>query len=691
MCINQCLKSNPIVLAPDRLLKEAIALLAFGNDSQQNQAIGCIFVVKAKLTGILTKSDVVRAIAAGVDLETTTVDAIATQPVITLTQEQCQDIQTVWSLLQKHSISHLPVVTEDGELIGAIEAKDLLQFLPSKSDKPERVVECDRQQQQGQEKLGFLKRFFEVTPSMLCIAGFDGYFKRINPTFIETLGFSERELLTVPFINFVHPEDRAATIAEVDKLSRGQTTISWENRYRTKDGGYRWLLWTAKAYLSEKIICAAAQDITERKQTEQALRESEERWLLALKGANDGIWDWNFRTNEVFFSRRWKEMLGISEDDIDNTLEEWSKRVHPDDLDRVNELIQAHFTQKTPFYSSEHRMLCQDGSYKWILDRGQALWDKAGNVIRMAGSHTDISEYRAALSERQEAEEKAIESENLLRTIVESEPEWVKLLDRHGNLLEINPAGLATIEADSLMDMLGRTLYSLINANHRQAFIDLTQSVFAGKSGRLEFELTSLKGKPRWLSTHAVPLKDGDRIIAMLAVTRDISERKQAEIQLQQERDFSNAIINTVGALVAVLNRDGAIVSFNHTCEQITGYSSREVRGRQVWEFLIAPEEKEPVKAVFQRLLTGQVPNQYEHFWVAKDGSRHLISWSNTALFDAEGKVEFIITTGIDVTEQRRVWNRLEQQYRQTNLLAEITRKIRMSIKLEDILQTAVN
>ena len=122
---------------------------------------------------------------------------------------------------------------------------------------------------------------------------------------------------------------------------------------------------------------------------------------------------------------------------------------------------------------------------------------------------------------------------------------------------------------------------------------------------------------------------------------------------------------------------------------KLLAIASREVRGRQAWEFLIAPEEKQPVKGIFQRLLTG-VPNQYEHFWLAKDGSRHLISWSNTALFDAEGKVEFIITTGIDVTEQRRVWNRLEQQYRQANLLAEITRKIRMSIKLEDILQTAV-
>ena len=168
-------------------------------------------------------------------------------------------------------------------------------------------------------------------------------------------------------------------------------------------------------------------------------------------------------------------------------------------------------------------------------------------------------------------------------------------------------------------------------------------------------------------------------------------KRQQAEIQFKQERDFADAVINTVGALVAVLDRQGAIVSFNHTCEQITGYSFAEIRGKPIWDFLISTEEKATVKAVFEKLLLGQLPNQYENYWIAKDGSKHLVSWSNTALFDAQGKIEFIIATGIDITEQRRVWNSLELQYRQTKLLSEITHKIRMSIELNEILQSAVN
>jgi PAS domain S-box-containing protein len=168
------------------------------------------------------------------------------------------------------------------------------------------------------------------------------------------------------------------------------------------------------------------------------------------------------------------------------------------------------------------------------------------------------------------------------------------------------------------------------------------------------------------------------------------SLQQQAAIQCQPERDFSQAIINTVGALVAVLDRQGAIISFNHTCEQITGYSFQEVKNRQIWDFLIPAAEKATAKAVFERLLSGQIPNQYEYHWLAKDGSQHLISWSNTALFNASKQIEFIIATGIDITEQRQVWNKLEQQYQQTKLLAEITRKIRMSINLDEILQTAV-
>lgn len=140
-------------------------------------------------------------------------------------------------------------------------------------------------------------------------------------------------------------------------------------------------------------------NISDRQATEEALRESEERWQLAVRGTNDGIWDWNIKTNEVFFSSRWKEMLGYEEEEIINHLDEWAKRVHPDDLGWVTEAIQEHFKRKTSFYITEHRVRCKDGSYKWILDRGQALWDEAGNAIRMAGSHTDITERKLAEEE----------------------------------------------------------------------------------------------------------------------------------------------------------------------------------------------------------------------------------------------------------------------------------------------------
>lgn len=138
-----------------------------------------------------------------------------------------------------------------------------------------------------------------------------------------------------------------------------------------------------------------------------ALRQSEERWQLAVQGSSDGIWDWNLQTNEVFFSTRWKEISGHGDYEISNQLEEWKRRIHPEDFDRVFAALEAHLRQETQFYSAEYRTLCKNGTYKWVLDRGQALWDQNQIAIRISGSRTDISDRKQAEFELLRAKEAA--------------------------------------------------------------------------------------------------------------------------------------------------------------------------------------------------------------------------------------------------------------------------------------------
>ncbi|WP_343184670.1 diguanylate cyclase [Anoxynatronum sibiricum] len=133
-------------------------------------------------------------------------------------------------------------------------------------------------------------------------------------------------------------------------------------------------------------------DITQYKETERSLKESEERWQLALEGNNDGIWDWNIRSNEVFFSDRWVEMLGYEHGQLKSIFQTFTMLIHPVDIGKVMKGLQDHMAQKTNHFSMEYRMQCNEGQYKWIHGRAQATWDDSGKAIRMTGSHTDITE-----------------------------------------------------------------------------------------------------------------------------------------------------------------------------------------------------------------------------------------------------------------------------------------------------------
>jgi PAS domain S-box-containing protein len=130
-------------------------------------------------------------------------------------------------------------------------------------------------------------RYFTLSLDLLCIAGSDGYFKRLNPAWEKALGYKTEELMAKPFLEFIHPEDRPATIRESEKLGKGQNTVSFENRYRCKDGSYRSLLWSATPFAEHQVIYAVARDVTELKRAEEKLRQSEERFRLMVESVVD--------------------------------------------------------------------------------------------------------------------------------------------------------------------------------------------------------------------------------------------------------------------------------------------------------------------------------------------------------------------------------------------------------------------
>jgi PAS domain S-box-containing protein len=145
-------------------------------------------------------------------------------------------------------------------------------------------------------------------------------------------------------------------------------------------------------------------------------------------------------------------------------------------------------------------------------------------------------------------------------------------------------------------------------------------------------------------------------------IRREILARKRTEDTLEQERDFTSAILDTVGALAIVLDTQGRIIRFNRTCEQVTGYAFEEVRNKPFWDIFLSKEDLEPVKGIFKDLQTGHFPNTYENYWLTRTGERRLIAWSNTALTTTEGTVEYVISTGIDITQRQQAEQEVQLQ-----------------------------
>ena len=258
------------------------------------------------------------------------------------------------------------------------------------------------------------RMLFDTINDFMFVLDLEGMIIKTNTVVEKRLGYTAEELQQLHVIEIHHPERREEALLFLDEMLAGKNLYCPVPLY-TKTGTQipvetHMIMgkWDGK-----DVLLGISRDVTEREKTEAALRESEARWSFALEGSGDGVWDWNVQTDEVFYSNQWKAMIGYTDSEIGNKMDEWDKRIHPDDRAACYADMSNHFSGETEIFSNEHRLLCKDGSYKWILDRGKVVARQPdGKPLRVIGTHTDVSKrkeleesLRSAISKEKELNE----------------------------------------------------------------------------------------------------------------------------------------------------------------------------------------------------------------------------------------------------------------------------------------------
>ncbi len=252
-----------------------------------------------------------------------------------------------------------------------------------------------------------LSRAVEQTADGVFITDCAGVIQYVNPAFLEMTGYTREEVIGQT------PRLLKSGMHEPGFYSHLWHTILSGQTYRgvlmnRKKNGEVYYADDTITPLKDDRGCithfvTTCKDITEQKQFEEELHKTRERFALAVEGSRDGLWDWDLTTNEVYYSPRWKSMLGYEDYELASRYQVWVELLHPDDHDRALATVQAYVDGVLPEYELEHRLRHRDGSYRWILSRGVAFRDGEGRPYRMAGSHTDITERKRAEEQLRQA------------------------------------------------------------------------------------------------------------------------------------------------------------------------------------------------------------------------------------------------------------------------------------------------
>lgn len=385
--------------------------------------------------------------------------------------------------------------------------------------------------------------------------------RRVSALYLLFLGFVVH--LTMLLLTFTLPYDTAISILE----STGPAII---------------IFYPLATVLAGKILYD--QELS--KISLEKLKESEARWQFALEEAGDGVWDWNVQTNEVIYSPRWKALLGYEAHEIENTFEQWSKLIHPDDRKQCLDDLQMYLKDSESIYKNEHRLRCKDGAYKWILDRGKVMERASdGKPLRMIGTHTDIDERKI--------------NEQIIR-------------DRQKQLLAIadNMSGpAARVDCDlcytfaskwyentyslPFEKIIGRKMIEVMGEINFTKIKPYIEQVLKGKRIVFDVELELHSGN-RWYEVIYTPdFADDGAILGFFVIGSDTTDRRWMQEALKEsETRYRNLFENNHAVMLLIDPEDGSIADANPMAERFYGWDKKQLLQMKISDInTLSPEE----------------------------------------------------------------------------------------------------
>ena len=354
------------------------------------------------------------------------------------------------------------------------------------------------------------------------------------------------------------------------------------------------------------------------RQAAELLQSSEQRWQSVLKGAGHGVWDWNVQTNEVFQSAGWKSMLGFEPHEIGDRLQDWEQRVHPEDLPRVQAEFQSHLAGQTPNYTSEHRLRCKDGSYRWVLDQGRVMSRTAdGKPLRVMGTHSDITARRQAQKEHETALIK-------YRTLFDLFPLGITVADKHGMVVEANHVAgklLGISTGEQVKSRMDDAEWRTIRPDGTPMPVEEYASTRALKENRLvenvEMGLVTTSNGTIWLNVTAVPfaLEEYSVVVAYA----DITERKRAQESFTMEFNRRRILFEEATDGIVVMDKNLRVVEANRSFALMLGYAAvEEIMPLYPWDWDAIYTTRESLLAAWPEMPSG--PQTFDTKFRRKDG-----------------------------------------------------------------------